>query len=334
MQSLFFHRQFSSVNSKYKVAVLGAAGGIGQPLSLLLKTMPETYPFINHLALYDISNMGMSVDLGHIPTPVRVTGHSGKESLKEALIDSQVVIIPAGVPRKPGMTRDDLFNVNASIVKELAQACSQHCPKAHLLIISNPVNSTVPIAYQVLKNAGISHPNVIGITTLDVIRAQTFLGDISQNIKDPLSIKINVIGGHSGPTIVPLFSTSEPKTTFKDDSERTAILKRVQYGGDEVVQAKNGGGSATLSMAFAANIFTQKFLSALNGEKNIVTNAFIYNDQFKDKFMAVPVELGSNGIEKVLPLPKMDANEQALFEIANKTLAGDIQKGIDFVSKN
>lgn len=65
--------------------------------------------------------------------------------------DCNVVVIPAGVPRKPGMTRDDLFNVNANIVKELAEAAAKACPKAHFLIISNPVNSTVPIFAEVLK---------------------------------------------------------------------------------------------------------------------------------------------------------------------------------------
>ena len=69
--------------------------------------------------------MGMSVDLAHIPTPIKVTGHSGKEELAAALKGSKIVVIPAGVPRKPGMTRDDLFNVNASIVRDLALACAQ-----------------------------------------------------------------------------------------------------------------------------------------------------------------------------------------------------------------
>ena len=337
IHSIFARRCFSSISgtgpTKYKVAVLGAAGGIGQPLSLLLKTMPGAYPLINHLALYDLSNMGMSVDLSHIPTPVKVTGHSGKEALKDALTDAQVVIIPAGVPRKPGMTRDDLFNINASIVKELAQACASYCPKAHLLVISNPVNSTVPIMHETLKRAGITNPSVIGITTLDVIRSQTFLGELG-NISDPTKIKINVIGGHSGPTIVPLFSTATPAITFKNETELAAVLKHIQYGGDEVVLAKNGGGSATLSMAQAASLFTQNFLRALNGEKNIVANAFIYSDQWKDvKFMAGLIEFGTNGPEKVLPMPKLNEQEQSWFKTAIVTLQGDIQKGLDFASK-
>ncbi len=78
-----------------------------------------------------------------------MTGLSGAGNLEEAIKDSNIVVIPAGVPRKPGMSRDDLFNTNASIVKALAEACAKACPKACFLIISNPVNSTVPIFAEV-----------------------------------------------------------------------------------------------------------------------------------------------------------------------------------------
>lgn len=102
------------------------------------------------------------------PPRAQVTGHKGPEQLGDALKGAEVVVIPAGVPRKPGMTRDDLFNTNASIVATLATACATHCPKAHLLIISNPVNSTVPITAEILKKAGVYDPKrVFGVTTLD-----------------------------------------------------------------------------------------------------------------------------------------------------------------------
>lgn len=117
-------RSYSSMSSGRKVAVLGAAGGIGQPLSLLLKSTPSS---ITRLSLYDINNVGMSVDLSHIPTCATVTGHSGdSEKLAEALEGCDVVMIPAGVPRKPGMTRDDLFNINAGIVRNLSAACAEY----------------------------------------------------------------------------------------------------------------------------------------------------------------------------------------------------------------
>lgn len=89
-----------------------------------------------------------------------------------------MVIIPAGVPRKPGMTRDDLFNTNASIVRDLVQAIAEVSPKALIAIISNPVNSTVPIACEVLKKAGVLDPKrVFGVTTLDIVRANAFIAE-------------------------------------------------------------------------------------------------------------------------------------------------------------
>jgi malate dehydrogenase len=116
--------------------VLGASGGIGQPLSLLLKLNPR----VTELALFDIRLApGVAADIGHVNTKSKVTGYEGDDGLANALKGAEVVIIPAGVPRKPGMTRDDLFNTNASIVRDLAKAVAKHAPEANVCIISNPV---------------------------------------------------------------------------------------------------------------------------------------------------------------------------------------------------
>jgi malate dehydrogenase len=107
---------------------------------------------------------------------VKVRGYLGKDQLGPALDGMDLVIIPAGVPRKPGMTRDDLFNINAGIVRTLIEGVAKHCPQAIINIISNPVNSTVPIAAEVLKIAGVYDPRrLFGVTTLDVMRANTFV---------------------------------------------------------------------------------------------------------------------------------------------------------------
>jgi malate dehydrogenase len=96
----------ASVNCK--VAILGAAGGIGQPLSLLVKMNP----LVTELALFDIVNTpGVAADLSHINTKAVVKGYKGDDQLEQALTGAKIVVIPAGVPRKPGMTRDDLFNI-------------------------------------------------------------------------------------------------------------------------------------------------------------------------------------------------------------------------------
>lgn len=109
------------------------------------------------------------------------------------------------------MTRDDLFKINAGIVRDLTKGVAQHCPKAFILVISNPVNSTVPIAAEILKQAGVfDAQRLFGVTTLDVVRAETFVREITGE-KDPAKTVIPVVGGHSGDTIVPLFSLAKPK---------------------------------------------------------------------------------------------------------------------------
>lgn len=150
--SALLHRSYSSESAPArKVAVLGAAGGIGQPLALLMKLNP----LVSSLSLYDIAGTpGVAADVSHINTRSEVVGYMGDENLGKALEGADVVIIPAGVPRKPGMTRDDLFNINAGIVKALCEGIAKYCPHALVNIISNPVNSTVPIASEVFKKAG------------------------------------------------------------------------------------------------------------------------------------------------------------------------------------
>ncbi|GMP71795.1 hypothetical protein CsSME_00030066 [Camellia sinensis var. sinensis] len=106
----------SDSNPDHKVAVLGVAGGIGQPLALLIKLNP----LVSSLFLYNIAGTpGIAADVSHINMRAQVAGFMGEEQLGRALDGADLVIIPAGVPRKPGMTRDDLFNINAGIVKSL-----------------------------------------------------------------------------------------------------------------------------------------------------------------------------------------------------------------------
>lgn len=148
------------------------------------------------------------------------------------------------------MTRDDLFNINAGIVKGLIEVAAEVAPKAFILVISNPVNSTVPISAEVLKAKGVFNPQrLFGVTTLDIVRAETFVAEIAGK-SNPQELTVPVIGGHSGETIVPLFSKVSPSVTIPDD-KYDALVNRVQFGGDEVVKAKDGLGSATLSMAYA-----------------------------------------------------------------------------------
>ncbi|KAL6907296.1 lactate/malate dehydrogenase [Trichoderma evansii] len=324
-------RAFSaSARNLSKVAVLGAAGGIGQPLSLLLKLNTR----VTELALYDIRGApGVGADISHVNTKSVVKGYDPTPSgLAAALKGSDIVLIPAGVPRKPGMTRDDLFNTNASIVRDLAKAVAESAPEAKLLIISNPVNSTVPICAEVFKARGVYNPKkLFGVTTLDVVRASRFVSEIKNT--DPKDENITVIGGHSGVTIVPLFSQSN----HPDLSSNAELVKRVQFGGDEVVKAKDGAGSATLSMAFAGARMADALLRAADGEKGVIEPTFVDSPLYKDQgidFFSTNVELGPNGVEKIHPIGKLDANEEKLVEACLGDLKKNIAKGVAFAQEN
>ena len=185
---------------------------------------------------------GVAADISHVNTKSTVTGYEpGTENLKAALQNAEVVLIPAGVPRKPGMTRDDLFKTNASIVRDLAKAVAEHAPRANVLIISNPVNSTVPITAEVFKSKNVYDPKrLFGVTTLDIVRASRFISQLKST--DPASEDVTVVGGHSGVTIVPLLSQSKHPDISGEDRDK--LVKRIQFGGDEVVEAKAGTGSA------------------------------------------------------------------------------------------
>jgi len=177
------------------------------------------------------------------------------------------------------------------------------------------VNSTVPIASEVFQKAGVYDPNrIFGVTTLDIVRANTFVGEAKG--LNPTSVNVPVIGGHSGVTIVPLISQAKPAVDFPKDqlkalTERIqvrkgpvfearcgkrffslAILCLLQEAGTEVVKAKDGAGSATLSMAFAGARFAFSLARAIMGESNIIECAYVRSNVTEAKYFSTPVLLG------------------------------------------
>ncbi|KAK6154293.1 hypothetical protein DH2020_008541 [Rehmannia glutinosa] len=295
--TFFSSRGFSSESApERKVAILGAAGGIGQPLSLLMKLNP----LVSRLALYDIAGTpGVAADVSHINTRSEVKGYAADEQLGQALEGSDVVIIPAGA----------LVNM-----------------------ISNPVNSTVPIAAEVFKSHGVyDEKRLFGVTTLDVVRAKTFYaGKANVNVAD---VNVPVIGGHAGVTILPLFSQASPQANLSDE-EIKALTKRTQDGGTEVVEAKAGKGSATLSMAYAGAIFADACLKGLNGVPDVVECSYVQSTVTELPFFASKVRLGKNGVEEVLGLGPLSDYEQQGLEALKPELKSSIEKGIAFVHGN
>ncbi|XP_028094479.1 malate dehydrogenase, mitochondrial-like [Camellia sinensis] len=209
------------------------------------------------------------------------------EQLGMALRGADLVIILVGVPRKPGMSRDDLFNTNAGIIKSLCSTIAKYCHNALVNMISNPVNSTVPIATEVFKKAGTyDEKKLFGVTMLDVVRAKTFYAG---KAKVPVAnVNVPVVGGHAGITILPLFSHATPKANLSDEDIK-ALTKRTQDGGTEVVEAKAGKGSATLSMAYAGAIFADACLKGLNGVPNVIECSFVQSTITELPFFASKV---------------------------------------------
>lgn len=309
-----------------KVAVIGAAGGIGQALALLLKTQlrPKT-----ELSLYDVSPItpGVAKDLSHIPTDVPVEGFGGEDPTP-ALEGADLVLISAGMARKPGMDRSELFGINAGIIKSLTEKIALVCPKACIGVITNPVNTTAVIAAEVLKKAGVyDKRKLFGVTTLDVIRAETFVAELKG--KESGSFGVNVIGGHSGVTILPLLSQIEGVSFNQAEIEQ--LTHRIQNAGTEVVEAKAGGGSATLSMGQAACRFAHSVLSGLEGEQGIVECAYVEGGGPHSRFFAQPVLLGREGVEKVLDYGPLSDFEQSALDNMQSILANDIEKGERYV---
>jgi malate dehydrogenase len=214
------------------------------------------------------------------------------------------------------------------------------------------VNSTVPIVATTLEAAGVFDPRrLFGITTLDVVRSARFLAEIVES--SPVYTPVTVVGGHSGATIVPLLSQSLYGKAITGDTYEK-LVHRIQYGGDEVVKAKDGAGSATLSMAYAGAKFTNSLLRGLNGEKGIITPTFVRSPLFEDQgidFFSSNVELGVsafslsfsffylliiflymqlNGVEKIYPIGELSDKEKKLLDACLPELKKNIEKGRNF----
>ncbi|GLA29085.1 hypothetical protein CBS147323_6564 [Aspergillus niger] len=343
-----------------KIALLGAAGQIGTPLSLLCKTSD----LLDEIALYDIVHVpGIATDLMHIDTKAKVIGYLPQDDgLKKALTGADIIVVTAGIARKPGMTRDDLFKVrqqphnktkdpnavpsleqpsltntqtNAHIIRAIFTEVAATCPKAICCIVTNPVNSTVPVAAETLKRAGVFDPTrLFGVTTLDVVRASTFAAHATNT--DPKAYKVPVIGGHSGATILPLYSQAQPPVNL-DEEALAAVIKRVQFGGDEIVKSKQGAGSATTCMAYAGFRFVKAILAAMAGE-TVTEEAYVYlpgipgGDEIAARlgvdYFAVKVEIGKMGASKALPFGEISESERKLLGIAIEGLKKDIATGL------
>merc|ERR1711910_260201 len=211
------------------------------------------------------------------------------------------------------------MGTNASIVATIAAAAAKVCPNAMIAIISNPVNSTVPIASEMFKKAGVYNPKTIfGVTTLDVVRSNEFIGSLKG--VDPANVNCPVVGGHAGVTIMPLISQCSPAVEFEADALK-ALTERIQDAGTEVVKANAGAR------------FTDSLIKGMQGQEGVVECAYVASDVTEAKYFATPLVLGPSGVEKNLGLGTLSEFEQGLLAGGIPELKGSIAKGEKFAAE-
>jgi malate dehydrogenase len=320
----------------FKVCVGGGAGGIGQPLCMLM-AMNEN---VKELCVYDLDIAmvpaeGVATDLSHLEKRVKVSAFTLSkddkpvDKLGECLTGCDLVLVPAGLPRKPGMTRSDLLGINAGIAKGVVEACGKWCPNAVVALIVNPVNSVVPAMCELYQKKGLDPKKLVGVTTLDIVRANKFVHEITG---DPIEkINIPVVCGHAGATILPLLSQDESGRKIPADKVMD-LDKRIQDAGTEVVNAKGGKGSATLSMAYAGARFGAAVLKGLAGEECIECAYVQSNVVDGVGYFSSKVTLGANGVMAVHPIGDLSDHEKTRLEEAKTQLKEEIQAGLDYAA--
>jgi malate dehydrogenase len=236
----------------------------------------------------------------------RVIGSNGYEESR----DSDIVIITAGIARKPGMSRDDLLNTNAGIVKSVAEQVKATSPKSIIIVVSNPLDV---MCYVAMKASGFPRERVIGMAgVLDTARYRAFLAEaIDVSVLD---IQAMVLGGH-GDTMVPLISYTTvsgiPITQLLAKDKLDAIVDRARNGGAEIVKHLKTG-SAYYAPSSGA---VQMAEAIVKDQKRILPCAAWLTGEYgmKDLFLGVPVKLGKNGMEKVIEV-ELTKEERAALE--------------------
>lgn len=241
------------------------------------------------------------------------------------IADSDVVIITAGLPRKPGMSRDDLLATNAKIMKQVCEGVKQYAPQSTVIVVSNPLDAMAYVAKQVL---GFPKERIIGMAgVLDSARFRSFIAEeLNVSVKD---IQAFVLGGH-GDTMVPMPRHCSiggvPLTEMLNKERIDAIVDRTRKGGAEIVGLLKTGSAYYAPSASAV----QMAESILKDQHRILPCAALLTGEYgvNDLFVGVLCELGGNGLEKVIEL-KLNEEEQAGLEhsiAAVKELVAALEK--------
>lgn len=298
--------------ARAKISLIGS-GQIGGTLAHLIGLKE-----LGDVVLFDIAEgmpQGKALDIAQSSPVEGFDSHvQGSNSYKD-IEGSDVVIVTAGVPRKPGMSRDDLLSINAKVISEVALAIKKYAPKAFVIVITNPLDAMVYVMQHV---SGLPHQRVVGMAgVLDAARFRYFLAEaLNVSVED---ISALVMGGH-GDTMVPLprFSTVAGiplpelvKMGMINQKTLDALVERTRNGGGEIVSLLKTG-SAFYAPATSAIAMAESYLK---DKKRIFPCAAYLTGQYgvKGLYIGVPVLIGAKGIEKVIEL-KLTGDEKAMLE--------------------
>ncbi len=297
------------MSARKKIALIGA-GQIGGTLALLAGQ--RSLGDVVLVDLFEGVARGKALDLqetrGVFGFDVDLTG-SGTTDYA-AIDGADVCIVTAGIPRKPGMSREDLLKVNLEAITKVAQGIRQHAPESFVIVVTNPLDSMV---YAMHKATGFPHNRVVGMAgVLDTARFQYFVGAAAG--VSPQDVSALVLGGH-GDDMVPLLRYSSvkgvPLTRLLDRPQLDAIVERTRKGGGEIVQLL-GTGSAFYAPAVSAITMAESYLQ---DRKRVLTCSALLDGQYgvRGLFVGVPVVIGAGGVERVLEV-ELDESERAMFK--------------------
>src|SRR3954447_3573747 len=291
-----------------KIALIGA-GNIGGELAAMAAREQ-----LGDVVLFDIPEKeglakGKALDLEQngsvLGYDMKITGTSNWDDCANA----DVVIVTAGVPRKPGMSRDDLLTINLKIIRSVAENLKAKCPNAFVIVISNPLDAMV---YEMKKVTGFPRSRVVGMAgVLDSGRFQLFLArELGVSVKD---LRATVLGGH-GDTMVPVLSNCTvngiPVKQLVPADKLQAIVDRTRNGGGEIVKLM--GTSAYYAPASAAIQMTEAHLR--DTKRLLPAAAYLEGEYgYRDLYMGVPVVIGAGGVEKIVTI-ELEAAEKAMLD--------------------
>jgi len=296
--------------AKSKIALIGG-GQIGGNLALLAAQKE-----LGDIVLFDIPKAegmvkGKALDITHLLPHDGYDADIKGSSNYEDISGANVVIITAGIPRKPGMNREDLLDINLKIISDVASNVKKYAPNAFVIVISNPLDA---IVYAFYKVSGFDKNKVVGMAgALDSSRFRAFIAmELNVSVQD---VQCMVMGGH-GDTMVPITRSATvggvPVADLIDEDRLEEIVKRTRFAGGEIVKLF-GNGSAFYAPAQSAIEMAESYL---RDKKRVIPCASLCNGEFgiEGYFIGVPSVIGSNGIEKIIEFPLTQTEEESLMK--------------------